>query len=264
VVRSGDDTALVRVRRRDPGPLFSEIVGLDLLAGPDQTAWLDLPETDVGLPSALAAAAREHAPQARCVVVEGRYRHVSFVLDPRPVRVRVLDVVPPYPAKLVDQVRRVLDVAEDLPAVELVPAVVDLAGLVPDAGHLLFPCRGGGLDVAGAEVSHLDQVPAEADWTLLGCARSQAIHQFFYHRAAPQVDTCPKTLVAGGAATVGDAEVLLTKCCLREFGVGVEDGLVVVPWGASLAEIQEGLRLAVATARPDQGDDPDPGDGRAR
>jgi hypothetical protein len=266
VVRSGPEpgaaTALVRLRRRDPAPLFSQITALELLAGPEQTAYLALPDLDVGLPSAMARAAREHAPQARCVVVEGRYRHISFILDPSPVRVRVLDVSPPEPAKLIDQVRRVLEVAEDLAPVELQPEVIDLAGLVPAADpgadpadpdiapdgarqQLLFPCRGGGLEVAGATVSYLDEVPPEANWTLLGCARSQGIHQYFYGRAAPQVDTCPKALAAGRTRT---GEVLLTKCCLREFGVGVEDGLVVVPWGASLAEILDGLRLAVQVA----------------
>ena len=61
------------------------------------------PDVDTAVPSALLAVARSDAPAARCVVVEGRYGHVSFVLDPAPVRVHVLDVVPPHPAKLVDQ-----------------------------------------------------------------------------------------------------------------------------------------------------------------
>ena len=95
------------------------------------------------------------APDARCVVVEGRYGHVSFVLDPTPVRLHVLDVAPPWPAKLVDQVERVLQTAEDLPGVLPVPHVVELSSLLPAApsGHYLLPCRGGGMDVPGATVS---------------------------------------------------------------------------------------------------------------
>src|SRR5262249_28342253 len=70
----------------------------------------------------------------------------SFIADPAPVRITVVEVVPPRPAKLVDQLTRVLDLAEDLPPVELVPDLVDLAELAGSrpAGHYLFPCRAGG------------------------------------------------------------------------------------------------------------------------
>ena len=81
------------------------------------------------MPTQLARAAAGHAPGARCVIVRGRYGHVSFILDPAPIRVRVLEVVPPWPPKLVDQLSRVLDLAEDLPPVELVPDLVDLRDL---------------------------------------------------------------------------------------------------------------------------------------
>jgi hypothetical protein len=43
---------------------------------------------------------------------------------------------------------------------------------------------------------------------------------------------------------------VITKCCLLEDRVSSDDGLVVVPWGASLAQIGDGLRLALAAARP--------------
>jgi len=42
---------------------------------------------------------------------------------------------------------------------------------------------------------------------------------------------------------------VITKCCLLEDRVSSEPGLVVVPWGASLAQITEGLRLALAAAQ---------------
>ena len=38
---------------------------------------------------------------------------------------------------------------------------------------------------------------------------------------------------------------MITKCCLLEDRVSSEAGLVVVPWGASMAQIREGLRLAL-------------------
>ncbi len=259
VARAAERTALVRLAPRDPEPLFAEIVDIEVLAGPDETAFLMRPDLDVAVPSQLARAAAEDAPGARCVVVQGTYEAVSFILDPRPLRVRVLDVAPPYPPKLVDQVRRVLDVGDDLPPIVVDPIVIDLRELAARAPseHYLMPCRGGGLEVDGADVSYLDRVPPKADWTLLGCARSQAIHEFFYTDAAPLVDMCPKQLAREHLVAeqkVGErdgrraAEVLLTKCCLRESGVAVEDGVVVVPWGSSLAEIRDGMRLAIQLA----------------
>ncbi len=188
-------TALVDVTRRSDVPLFSEITGLALIAGPDETAFVDAPEADTGIPTSLSKIAADRAPGARCVVVRGRYGHVGFIVDPAPVRVTVVEVVPPHPAKLVDQARRVLGLAEDLPPVELVPELTDLRALAGShpAEHYLFPCRAG-TAVAGAAVSYLDEIPPEADWTLVGCARSRDIHDWFYQRDVPVVDMCPRNL----------------------------------------------------------------------
>jgi hypothetical protein len=56
---------------------------------------------------------------------------------------------------------------------------------------------------------------------------------------------CPRRL-AGDA----DPVPVITKCCLLEDRVVREPGLVVVPWGASLAQIREGLELAVTAGQP--------------
>jgi hypothetical protein len=55
---------------------------------------------------------------------------------------------------------------------------------------------------------------------------------------------CPRELA-------GDVDgPTLTKCCLLEDRVEREGALVVVPWGASLAEVKEGLGAVVAAAEP--------------
>jgi hypothetical protein len=247
VVRRGAETALVEVIRGATAGLFSAVEDVVLLATPAQTVYLHRPELDTGVPSDLVKAAQD-APDARCVVVEGSYGHVSFVLDPDPVRLHVLDVAPPWPAKLLDQVQRLLQTSDDLTGVLPVPHVVELPDLLPGepTGHYLLPCRGGGMDVPGAEVSYLDEVPPQADWTLLGCARSRAIHDFFYDGPVPQVDTCPRTIAAGVQLPPG--EVLLTKCCLLENHVEVDGQVVVAPWGASFGHLREALQAAVELA----------------
>jgi hypothetical protein len=240
--------AVVEVSKRTERPLFSEITAVTLIAGPAETAFVDAPKADTGIPTTLSQVAADRAPGARCVVVQGRYGHVGFIVDPEPVRIRVVEVVPPHPAKLVDQARRVLEVAEDLPPVELVPELTDLRALADNhpAGHYLFPCRAG-TAVAGAEVSYLDEIPPEADWTLIGCARSRDIHDWFYQRQVPAVDMCPRNLALRAAGQLPGP--VLTKCCLLEDKIAVTGELVVVPWGATLAEIRDGLGRAVAVAR---------------
>jgi len=264
---AGQPAAVVEVAKRSAAPLFSEITAVSMIAGPGETAFVDAPAADSGIPTILGRVAAERAPGARCVIVRGRYGHVGFIADPAPVGIRVVEVVPPRPAKLVDQANRVLELAEDLPPVELVPELTDLttlAGSSP-AAHYLFPCRagaeagdaaagdaeaGGGetadTGTGGAAVSYLDEIPPRADWTLVGCARSRAIHDWFYDGEAPVVDICPRNLARPAAAQ--RAGPVLTKCCLLEDKIQVEDGLVVVPWGASLDQVKEGLARAVETA----------------
>jgi hypothetical protein len=235
-------------------------LGVTVLALPSECAFLVDPETDTGVPSSLAAAARAAGVSSRAVVVEGRYHHVNFLLDPEPVRIRVLDVVPPAPAKLVDQVSRVLAVAEDLPPVEVIATVVDLGDLARSspARRYLLPCRGSGFNGSGAEVAFLDERPPRQDWTLIGCARSRELHRWFYRDLPPAIDMCPRTLTAASAARSSSRPlaggedppvVTLTKCCLLEERVEVSGDTVVVPWGASLAQIRHGVDEAIRRYR---------------
>jgi hypothetical protein len=240
VVRNGEDTALVAVEPTDPVALFSSAAYVEVLSLPSETVDVRRPHLDTGVPSQLAKVAVEH-PDARAVVVEGRYSHVSFLLDPAPVRIRVREVVPPHPAKLLDQAQRVLDVADDLPPIVLEAELIALDDLVDDAPVVLLPCRGAGIRLDGRETHYLDERPPSRDWTLLGCARSRQIHHWFYGRGAPGADTCPRT-VATVAASTGP---LLTKCCLLEDHIEIDGDVAVVPWGASLDQVREAL-LALA------------------
>ncbi|MBW0117864.1 hypothetical protein I4J48_21750 [Pseudonocardia sp. KRD-169] len=251
VARSAAGLAVLHVEKvpnppDDPdGPLFAPIVGTTLLAGPDECAWVHDPEVDTAIPSALAAAAAT-VPGARAVVVQGRYEHVNFILDARPLRIVVREVVPPEPAKLFDQAQRLLAITEDLPPIELVSELTDLGALAAEhpAQHYLLPCRGSGSDVEGAQVSYLDEHPPQADWTLLGCTRSQQIHEWFYGTEVPVVDFCPKR------APGPRPPVLLTKCCMQEEHTDSGPGWATVPWGSSLEHVREALRTLAAQQEP--------------
>lgn len=245
VVRSGEQTAIIAVRKESDEPLFAPVTDVEVLVGPADCVYLERPDVDTAVPSALARVAVDDARGMRGVVVQGRYGHVSFIVDAEPLRVTVRDVVPPYPAKLVDQTRRLLDTGEHLPPVEVVPDVVELHELAASrpAGSYLLPCRGGDVVVDGATTAYLDERPEHTEWTLIGCERSQQIHEWFYGERAEQVDFCPRNRPAGPGP-------VLTKCCLIEEHIEVDDGVVVVPWGATLAQIADALDALVGQWEP--------------
>jgi len=253
VLRNGGETALVAVRKASDEPLFAPVVEARLLAGPDEVVSIDAPDVDVGNASALARVALAHArPGGRAYVVQGRYEHVNFIWEPAPVRVRVTEVVPPEPPKLLDMAAQVVAFDEDLPPVELVLDAVDIRTLAADhpAERYLLPCRGSGVDL-GAEVEFLDTRPKERhDWLLVGCERSLQFHRHFYGDEPPRVDICPRRRAA--AAPGNDGDLVLTKCCLLERGVELEHGRATVPWGTSLDEVREALRWLTGVDRRDE------------
>ena len=234
VVRQGQRVAVVAVQDLR-GTLFSPITGLQRLVGPDDCAYVEDPEVDTAIPTALARAAARAAPGQRGVVVMGRYGHVSFIIDPAPLRITVQEVAPPYPAKLLDQAQRVGTLAEELPPHRAGPRRrrARRPGQDPSSGSYLLPCRGGGVSVDGATTDYLDERPDRREWTLIGCERSQQIHESFYGERAPQVDICPRKRPGGAGA-------VLTKCCLLETRIEVDGGRAVVPWGATLGQIPRG------------------------
>jgi hypothetical protein len=254
-LRSAGETVLVAVRKENLEPLFSPVVEARVLAGPDQTAWVESADTDVGNATALAAAADSGA---RASVVLGRYQHVNFIWEPAPIRVRVTEVVPPYPPKLFAQAQQVVAYDEDLPPVDLVLDAVDVHRLAADhpAAEYLLPCRGSGTELGGA-VAYLDTRPAvRGDWTLIGCERSVQFHQHFYGDEPVRVDMCPRKRVEAEPGAIRARPdprvgVTLTKCCLIERGLEVDGDLAVVPWGASLDEIREGLRRLLLPLAPE-------------
>ena len=249
-----DRVALVELARDGSSELFSPAPAARVLAGAEECVYVRDDQADPGIASHLAAAAQRH-PSARCVVVEGRYSHISFILNPDPIEVTVVDVVPPAPSKLADQVRRVLDSTEELPPVIVTERTIDSRNLLAEASQrspepesgpqqVLVPCRGGGVDIDGAAVSYLDQRPEQTEpWTLLGCERSRQIHDWFYGAAPTEVvDWCPRRFVSPATGPDG---LVLSRCCLLEEGVERRGGAVWVPWGATLAEVRRAVELLV-------------------
>jgi len=241
-LRHGEQTALARVTKESEAPLFSPVVDALVLSRPEETAFVVDPGVDVGNASALAAAA---VPGVLTTVVLGMFEHVNFIHRPEPVRVRVTEVVPPSPPKLFTQAQQVLAFDEDLPPVELVLDAVEIDALAAanPAMYYLLPCRGSGAAPAGAEVAYLDTRPADRqDWLMIGCERSLQFHRHFYGDEPPRVDLCPRARLENDAEFAASGDYALIKCCLIERGLDVGERTAVVPWGANLDEIRDGLR----------------------
>ena len=228
--------AVVQVEHPVGGEILATVSDLRVLAGPGEVAFVADPEVDTGNASQMARAARACGRGARVYVVRGRFEHVNFIVDPAPLRIRVLEVVPPEPPKLLEMARAVLDYDEDLPPVELEFAPIDLRELAAGPGPFMYPCRCGGL-----EGEFLDAGPPElGEWTLVGCERSRQIHLALYGaEPAGRLDFCPRVVGSPGGPA-------LIKCCLYERGVRREGGSLVVPWGAALEEVRHALHELTA------------------
>lgn len=238
VLRRDDAAALVRIDFASREALFNPITSVEWLAGPDDCAYVVRPDVDTANATALAEVALSAGSPTICVV-EGLYQHVNFIIRACPLEVRLIDVVPPGPPRLLDLARQAITIDEDLPPVRLVPELLDVRTLASgtDEGHFLLPCQGAGVDLPGT-VDYLDQRPARGDWTLVGCERSRQLHRWFYgDEPDRQVELCPDRLTPADAGTR-----TLLRCCLLERGIRVEGQRAVVPWGTNLSEVQSALR----------------------
>ena len=235
----GDAAALVRIDFASREALFNPITSVEWVAGPGDCTYVVRPDVDSANATGLAEVALSVGSPTICVV-EGLYQHVNFIVRAAPLEVRLIDVVPPGPARLLDLARQVITIDEDLPPVRLVPELLDVRTLAgggnPDE-HYVLPCQGAGVDLPGT-VDYLDQRPARADWTLVGCERSRQLHRWFYgDEPDRQVELCPDRLTPADHAVP-----TLLRCCLLERGIRVEGQRAVVPWGTNLSEVQSALR----------------------
>ena len=243
VLRKEDATAVVSITTSDRESLFGLMKTVEVIALPEDCTYSELPDVDPGVPSALAAAARESGVgPGGTLVVRGKYDHVNFIHHPDPTVVRVLEVVPPEPPKLYDLARQVLRYAT-LPPIELELERIDLREQAARARAAAFlaPCRAGGLEGLPSPVLFLDERPQmREDWLLIGCERSLQFHRHYYGDEPPRIEMCPRRLA--GARH----DLTLLKCCLLENEIEMDGSIAVTPWGADVAHVESALRNLTA------------------
>jgi hypothetical protein len=247
VLEQGETCAVAAVSRESEEPLFSPITAVEVLALPDTCLLIEDETTDPGNPSSLAAKALDLdlGPEAT-LVVRGMYGHVNFIHQPNPLKIRVIEVTPPNPPKLMGLARQVLTYADDLPAIQLVPHYFEfreLARQAPEAQAFLIPCRASGLNFE-VPTYFLDERPERQNWTMIACERSRQFHSHFYGDEAPRIEMCPRRLAQE------DGGLTLLKCCLLEDHIEVDGNWAIVPWGANLTQVEQGLRALVSVMTP--------------
>ena len=243
VLRNGDSYAVVRlVKSLEPG-LFRKVVDFEILSLPEETVYVEEPDMDVLNTPALAALQARHPGKA--VVVRGMFSHINFIKDIEPLRLMVVDNVPPSPAKL----GVLVDIAlgsgfVDHPIVKE-ERIIDMAEKVSEVrtGAVMFPCRVSNLH-ADIPFCFLDDAPEDpGDVTLIGCHLSQRIFRSLYDRDVPFVNVCPADFVEPGVKTI-------VKCCKVKQGHELDGDVVRVPWGATVPEVVDAINALFSPDSP--------------
>ena len=241
VLKNGDSYAAVRLEKEPGTGLFRKVKGFEILSLPEDTVYVEDSSLDVlNLPS-LAKIQACHPGKA--VVVRGMFSHVNFIKDVEPLRLTVVDNVPPSPAKLGILVERALASGfVDLPVVPEV-RIIDMADKVSEVRtkEVMFPCRVSQLE-APMPYSFLDDAPGEVgDVTLIGCHLSQRIFRSLYNREVPFINVCPADFTEPGVKTI-------VKCCKVKQGFELDGDVVRVPWGATVPEVVDAINALFSVA----------------
>ena len=93
VLRNGDGLAVVRLIRPEGGELFSKVESYEIVSLPEDTVYEEIPDADVLNVPTLARVQMMHP--GKSVVVKGMFSHVSFVCGMEPLRLRIVDSIPP-------------------------------------------------------------------------------------------------------------------------------------------------------------------------
>jgi hypothetical protein len=241
-VTNGEEWAIVGIAKEAGARLLLPISDMELLSLPEETRYVEDQGVDTTNPTSMLDLADTFGDDVRAVVVQGEFNHMSFVIrDGTEVRVRVLDVVPPYPSKVAALARRALDCRPLAMVTEEVTIdLKELAAGVDPGVRLLFPCRASGLEL-GREVEYLDEVPdvgEDDEVVLVGCNLSERIFRFFNDTATTEIYTmCPLELAMDGE----DDAWTLVKCCKEKGPFGIHGKVVAIPWSATKGDTAAAL-----------------------
>ncbi|HUL39110.1 MAG TPA: hypothetical protein VLU38_02365 [Methanomassiliicoccales archaeon] len=241
VLRHHRELAIVKVDKEPGKELFRPITSIEVVSLPRDTIFVKDEGVDVLNLTQMALLARENPD--KCVVVQGLFNHVSFIRSEVVEDLLVFDVVPPYPAKLSVLVDRALTAGlVDKPVIRSV-RTVDLNDMEKGVGTptIIFPCRASGI-TSEKNILYLDETPQiRGEAALIGCDLSRRIFQSIYRKTPDEfVSMCPRELVPKSETK------RIVKCCKVREGFEIEDGMAIVPWGATVQEVAAAINALFA------------------
>ncbi|MCQ2069597.1 MAG: hypothetical protein MJZ68_00490 [archaeon] len=229
--------AVVRIDKAMGEGLFGKVSDYEIVSLPENTVYVEIPDMDVLNVPALARLQSSYPGKA--VVVKGLFSHISFVKDMEPLKLRVLDSVPPHPSKLGHLTKIALASGYvELPVVtEDVIIDFSVESRKAETEEVMFPCEGSAT-VADKKYCYLDKVPniEGRDITLVGCRLSKRIFTELYGKEVPFINVCPKDNVPD------DGMKTIVKCCRVKSGHEIDGNVVMVPWGATVPEVVEAIK----------------------
>ena len=241
ILENSGSCVIAMIDRQKGDSLFSPITDLVLLAHSERCVLVEDHTLDTANNTALANKAEELGlSKQSTLIVRGLDDHVNFINQPDPIRIQVLEVIPPEPPKLLRMVQHVLPYA-DLPPIKLEVQEIDIRDLADKTQNteaMLVPCRSSGLDFI-VPTYYLDEHPKRQNWLMLGCEKSLQIHEHFYGDRPLCIDICPRNFKH-------DNRVFqLIKCCLLEKEIEMNGKRVVVPWGSTLRQVEHALETLI-------------------
>jgi hypothetical protein len=236
VVLENGGMAVVRLHKARGRDLFRKVESSEIISLPEDTVFVDDPGADVL--NAPAMAALQAANPGKTVVVRGMFSHVNFISGLVPLRLRVLDDVPPEPMKLGVLVSKALESGYvDIPVIPELEEI-SMGALIRDVttSGVMFPCRVSGLE-ADMPFCFLDDAPElPEDTTLIGCNLSLRIFESLYGRRPDAfINVCPLDLAEGSEVPT------IVKCCKVKEGHRIDGNVVSVPWGATVPEVADAI-----------------------
>jgi hypothetical protein len=245
-LNNGVDWAVVGIRKPETKNLFSRIEKVEIISMPDSTKYVEDPEIDVLSPTRMAEKAQELG--AETLIIKGMFEHVSFIHKEKLVPLMVLEVVPPEPPKLIELVKIALYSGNIGKPVKIIPQLIDLREMASKckSQNIVFPCHASGLKSKG-ETFYLDERPefsqeALGNMSLIGCDLSLMIFKTLYGVEPEFYNFCPKKR----AIDMQPEQLTVTKCCEIKEGHERIGNIAVVPWGATLKEVEDALNNLLA------------------
>jgi hypothetical protein len=245
ILNNNGTWAVVRVGKTPKRSLFWLVIGVEIISLPDDTVFIKEPTADVLNLNMMSELAKKYP--GKTVVVQGKFEHVSFIVDEEPVELNVLDVKPPEPVKLINMVEYVLDYKSFSKPIKINENIIDITSMVEDAKTdiIILPCQATefGTD---KKILYLDERPElesydKKEITLIGCDLSLKIFRELYRFTPGFINICPVNL----AENLLKSGPVLVKCC-KVKGFERDGNLFQVPWGVTYSDLENALREFVS------------------